>query len=435
MRDCRPRTTALSVECEPLSVAQLGGSAGLVVVRCVDRYSTVMPIAIKTLGPLHIEDLEPHRFEDLIRQLLYDFRDWSEIEATGRSGGDEGFDIRAWERWGEADAATGADAEDDDGTSSGGSDGRGRQWLVQCKRERSITPAKIERYLADLPDTAEAGIYGLLFVAACDFSKATRDRFITIAREKGFAEARLWGRAEIEDQLFQPKNDHLLFAYCGFSLQVRRRSVKTNVRAILATKRAVRKLQGGGSHILLRDATDTRYPYMDRDTGNDRADRRRWKLFGMREVRHDGLEVCFQRFLAFIDDDGVHWDYAEGMNDARSPNDPWQTEREKADEERERSVRQAAMAVWDALKPENKAWLEVTRVVPFDRIVAIDEEGDEYARWPHIYFVSADGEPFSPYEYDSLKVASMYDGRGCKPDDETRVEVFARAGKRSGLRR
>ena len=36
--------------------------------------------------------LDPHRFEDLIRELIYDFRDWQSIEATGRSGGDAGFD-------------------------------------------------------------------------------------------------------------------------------------------------------------------------------------------------------------------------------------------------------------------------------------------------------------------------------------------------------
>lgn len=29
----------------------------------------------KTLGPIHFEDFEPHRFEDLARQLIYDFRD------------------------------------------------------------------------------------------------------------------------------------------------------------------------------------------------------------------------------------------------------------------------------------------------------------------------------------------------------------------------
>ena len=52
----------------------------------------------KTINPLHFEDLEPHRFEDLIRQLIYDFRKWYSIEALGRSGSDEGMDVRAIER-------------------------------------------------------------------------------------------------------------------------------------------------------------------------------------------------------------------------------------------------------------------------------------------------------------------------------------------------
>ena len=52
----------------------------------------------RTLGPIHFEDLDPRRFEDLVRELAYDFRDWQSIEATGRGGNDDGFDIRAYER-------------------------------------------------------------------------------------------------------------------------------------------------------------------------------------------------------------------------------------------------------------------------------------------------------------------------------------------------
>jgi hypothetical protein len=48
----------------------------------------------KTLGPIHFEDLEPHRFEDLVRQLVYDYKDWQSIEATGRADSDDGFDVR-----------------------------------------------------------------------------------------------------------------------------------------------------------------------------------------------------------------------------------------------------------------------------------------------------------------------------------------------------
>ncbi|NJO33142.1 MAG: hypothetical protein HC869_08355 [Rhodospirillales bacterium] len=51
----------------------------------------------RTIGPLHLEDLEPHRFEDLIRQLCYDFKNWLRLEPTGRAGSDDGFDARGIE--------------------------------------------------------------------------------------------------------------------------------------------------------------------------------------------------------------------------------------------------------------------------------------------------------------------------------------------------
>jgi hypothetical protein len=31
---------------------------------------------------------------DLVRQLIYDFRTWNSLEGLGRSGSDEGFDVR-----------------------------------------------------------------------------------------------------------------------------------------------------------------------------------------------------------------------------------------------------------------------------------------------------------------------------------------------------
>jgi hypothetical protein len=185
----------------------------------------------RAFGPLHLEDLEPHRFEDLIRQLLYDFRAWRSLEATGRSGADGGFDVRATE-------IVPGESVEQDGSVEDEADAEPvseHVWLVQCKREKTIGPQKL---VDDLDDIAElAGLYGIVFAAASDFSKLARDRFREKAREMGFNEAHLWGKAEIEDQLFQPKNDHLLFAYFGISLQTRRRSLRTEVRAKLATKR------------------------------------------------------------------------------------------------------------------------------------------------------------------------------------------------------
>lgn len=56
------------------------------------------PSPSRTYNTLHFEDLEPHRFADMVRQLIYDFREWSDIQAVGRSGADKGVDIRAIER-------------------------------------------------------------------------------------------------------------------------------------------------------------------------------------------------------------------------------------------------------------------------------------------------------------------------------------------------
>jgi hypothetical protein len=53
-----------------------------------------MPKITCTIGPFHFEDSDPKRFEDLIRALANDFKDWQSIEATGRSGSDDGIDIR-----------------------------------------------------------------------------------------------------------------------------------------------------------------------------------------------------------------------------------------------------------------------------------------------------------------------------------------------------
>ena len=88
-----------------------------------------MPPTIRTIGPLHLEDLEPHRFEDLIRQLSYDFRPWISIEPTGRTGADDGYDARAFER---VDVQEEHEEEEDAGPP------RSRVWLIQCKREKQV---------------------------------------------------------------------------------------------------------------------------------------------------------------------------------------------------------------------------------------------------------------------------------------------------------
>ncbi len=57
-----------------------------------------MNFVTRTINPLSFGDLEPKRFEDIVRSLMYSFKNWHSLELTGRSGSDDGFDIRGWER-------------------------------------------------------------------------------------------------------------------------------------------------------------------------------------------------------------------------------------------------------------------------------------------------------------------------------------------------
>ena len=376
----------------------------------------------RTIGPLHLEDLEPHRFEDLVRQLLYDFKPWRQLEATGRAGSDKGFDARGWEIVvGEPVADLEANEEEplepttkDD-----------RLWLVQCKREKFIGPKKIITYMEEISKTERSEIYGVVFAAACNFSVAARDAFREKSREFGFAEGHLWGKGEIEDMLFQPKNDHLLFAYFGISLQARQRSLRTELRAKLAMKRKAKRCLNSHHEVLIRDASDDRYPYLDEDASRTRVERGRWRVHKDAECLGDGVRILVERHFAFLDSDGVHWDFAESMNSARpAPHyDPWRGEIEPSEDE-DRAV---AMEIWNSLPEENRGWFEVHVLLPYENILDIDEEGDEYSDAPHIYtfpWVPNRG-PFADRQWVTLNTIGARERR-IHPNPENRVQKFPR---------
>lgn len=382
-----------------------------------------MPNVTRTIGPLHLEDLEPHRFEDLVRQLLYDFRRWHTLEATGRQGSDDGFDARAIE----LDSDVSPPGSDDDAEDEADAASVGRMWLIQCKRERSIGPTKIEKYLRELPGPEE-GVYGLLFSAACDFSKAARDRCYAVARERGFSEVHLWGKAEIEDALFQPKNDHLLFAYFGISLQVRRRSLQTRVRAMLATKKKCLRVLHPHQHVLVIDASDERYPYPDPDKGQPLRSRMRWKVWSFGEITSRGITVVLERRFAYVADDEIAWDRVDTVNDARDlHDDPWRSvDRDQSMQEHE--TRASAMTEWQAFPEHNRAWFEVEGHISFNAILAIDEDGDSHFRGPHIYvqqWTDTNG-PFS-FITESVQGIGRFRLLGARPDAEARVAAFSTA--------
>jgi hypothetical protein len=213
----------------------------------------------RTIHPLPFKHLEPKRFEDLVRQLIYDFRPWRQLEPTGRAGSDDGFDARGFEI---VDFSV-TDDDSDDGDDVTPPPPIDRLWLIQCKREKEIGPTKLVDHLNSITAESFQGLHGLIFAAPCDFSKRAHDEFRAWCADKGIQELYLWGEATIEDFLYQPKNDHLLFAYFGISLQIRRQKASAAIRRTVSLKRKLRRLipeDDVETPVVLRDITYDRYP-------------------------------------------------------------------------------------------------------------------------------------------------------------------------------
>lgn len=368
----------------------------------------------RTLGPLHFEDLEPKRFEDLVRQLIYDFKNWRRLEATGRSGSDDGFDARGFEI---ISHVLDEDTNDEDVIESMSD----RLWLIQCKRERTINPATLSAYLNDIRLSEEERLHGVVFTAACDFSKKSRDIFRQRCESLGIEEWHLWGKAELEDMLFQPRNDSLLFAYFGISLTIRRRSQRSELRARLVMKRKAHRVLANYEHqgVLLRSPDTIHYP----DSGiiPDFDSVPPWKMYQYRGMSHEGLCFLIQRSFAYLSDDQQHWDAALSQDDSRPHQDPWAVADDGFGHQR-----QEIYNFWSELPVGNRAWFEIIGIVPFESILDIDEIGDEYVDTPHLYiqFKSENG----PFEGFSASITGMTYGGGdvLKPNskDDRRISVF-----------
>jgi hypothetical protein len=376
----------------------------------------------RTLGPLHFEDLEPKRFEDLVRQLAYDFKRWRRLEATGRAGSDDGFDARGFE-------ITQDDPPDDIDEREAVAGSTDRLWLIQCKRERTIPPSKLKTYLDDTRLAPGEQLHGIVFTAACDFSKRARDTFRTRCEELGIEEWHLWGKAELEDLLFQPRNDSLLFAYFGVSLAIRRRSQKTELRARLAIKRKAHRVLETHSHnqVLLRTPDAVDYPYSGEVSDFDRKPP--WITANYKKVGHSGLLFTVRRHFAYLNDDRTGWDAAFIHDDSRRHDDPW---REHSDDWQ---LRQDIYSFWNELPKLNQAWFELEALIPFENILDIDELGDEYVEGPHIYvpFNPLTG-PYSGYSA-SIACSDQYIGGSYYPNsrDDGREAKFSEAWRADGL--
>ena len=338
----------------------------------------------RTLNPLHFEDLEPHRFEDLVRQLAYDYRPWHQLEAVGRSGSDEGVDIRGVERVKVETGASDLDADDEDAHLQRAFDER--VWVIQCKRERKMPPARIRAAVEGSLKSFATPPYGFILGASADFSAAARSTFRELMRDRGVEEFALWGKAELEDKLFEPRHDHLLFAYFGISIQTRRRSNRAVLTNRLATKRRLAEHLGdvgelAHKEVLVRDAGADDYPYpKDPDAFLAKPRWRYYRFYG--HLRPEYISFVVRESWAWIKND-KEWDALEDF-DQEHLHHPELFAGPDRLQNADPAEEQARRYWLTQIPVSEQGHLRTIGFIHYDRVVVVDDIGDRYHPPPHV---------------------------------------------------
>lgn len=377
-------------------------------------------LATTTVNPLHFEDLEPHRFEDLVRQLMYDFKDWKSIEALGKLGSDTGIDILAIESI-EKERLT----EDiEDVVENETSQSEERSWIIQCKREKVISPKKILEIIKhDLGQRKDLP-FGYIIAASANFSKKSRDAFKLKLNSLGISEFYLFGKSELEDLLFLPKYDHLLFAYFGISLHKRKRAIKTNLSARQTMKRKLFKILGDfgemtNKSILVKPPQDYDYPII-KDSLN--LGWRYYKTISYEPVDH--ISFIIKKYTAYINWETKEWDIFE-HGDLGFPYDPELYNFPKDSYQDIISKNQDSYSELEKIDEKFRGFYIIMRSIHFDRILIADELGDNYNEAPHIIVDYINGSPFEDKIYKFIEEDKPYSCEILKdPPLEKRIKYF-----------
>lgn len=382
--------------------------------------------ATRTVNPLPFDALEPHRFEDLVRQLAYGFRPWRALEATGRLGGDDGIDIRGIEVVG-APVDDAAERESAEADTSGDAEPSTteRIWTIQARRYKRFPKSDATTAVRDaVPDIATPP-YGLIVAVAADARTDATLAFHTEAAARGVAESHLWTRATIEDMLFRPDNDHLLFAYFGISLRVRARSQAYAIRSHVALKRKLmrafeqERIDGlFWADVLVRDVDDRDYPRPPE--GGFTVAHAPWHRAAVMQFIPRGIVVGRYGADGWVKPDSS-WDYEEASRGAMGnmgrglPDDL---------EPDPRNVARAAggwyEAYTNAVPAAERANIREVYVLPYDAIIEVDPIGDPLFEGTHLFCrYGAKG----PYD-DGPFYAALSNGPLVQLDADKRTRLF-----------
>jgi hypothetical protein len=308
----------------------------------------------RTTNPLHFEDLDPRRFEDLALALVYRLRNWEDIHHDGRTGSDDGVDIRAIERL---------------------VDGSLRHWFVQCKRYQSFASSHAKTVVDEALAKASEPPNILLLVLGCDVTLTTRTDYETYAAMKGVETVILWTSAKLEAMLYAEHTD-LLFSFFGVSLARIERTRENNVKRGLTIKRKLTRLipQGKVPNLIIRSIDDEAYPNADA-APNGRISS--WFQVEFGGHYHNGIGVIINIKMIIIDRETGKWSIIDDS---------------------EPQIRAANFKYEEVIDTTHYELVKVFTIgrIPFRNIFEIDEEGDEHYPFIHLYCRYADAG--MPYE-------------------------------------
>jgi hypothetical protein len=195
----------------------------------------------KTINRIHFTDLEDRRFEDLSMQIVYRFKDWVFLHPDGRSGNDDGVDIRGLEKL---------------------DDGNTKNWFIQCKRYKKTSASELKKAVDEAISKNNEPPVVFLVVVGCDVSLKARQTFEKYSKGKGIIEPILWQAATLETKLYSDHPD-LLFAFFGISLNKNQKNIETKLKTSLSVKRKLNKLLSTaqrGYCIIIHSIDDSTYP-------------------------------------------------------------------------------------------------------------------------------------------------------------------------------
>ncbi len=235
--------------------------------------------------------------------------------------------------------------------------------------------------------------YGLIVAGACDVSAETMAAFHDERSSLGVREGHLWVRGHLEDMLFRPENDNLLFAYFGISLGTLRRSALQRVQASLTAKRKILPAYKAESikhlahvGVMIRDVEDLTYPNGGPVDGKDVISVRPWFGAEIYKSYNDGLMVRRHTFRGWIKPDGT-WDLLEISSHMAGHHHGMLRWEGQTDESQEWNIlrHEQANKVMSFVSLEESAGVDLISHLPYSSILEVDGIGDSVIEGVHLF--------------------------------------------------